>query len=70
MKKTRFGCLILLLSLSIIGCSGNRSNSSTGGSENDNLTTTTSSEKDTTDYGKVYFKPIYIYADKNRRWRG
>lgn len=65
MKKTRFGCLILLLSLSIIGCSGNRSNSSNGGSENNNLTTTTSSEKDNTDYGKVYFKPIYIYADKN-----
>lgn len=65
MKKIiGFGGLILLMSMSVMGCSTSRgqSNNNSDGSESGNPT---SSEKDTTDYGKVYFRPIYIYCDKN-----
>ena len=63
MKKiTIFGSTILLLSLLLVGCGGNKQNSSNN-STGDSGTTNTTSESDNTNYGKVSFKPIYVYAD-------
>ena len=67
MKKiVGLGGLVLLMSMSMMGCSakGGQSNNSSGGGGS-GTTDTTSSESDTTDYGRVYFKSIYIYCDKN-----
>ena len=69
MKKLPvLGGLILLMSLGIMGC-GNA-----GGGEEETspvtplessepIVSSSSSSEDTTDYGKVFFKSIYIYAD-------
>ena len=63
MKKiTIFGSAILLLSLLLVGCGGNKQNN-TNNSTGNSGTTNTTSESDNTDYGKVSFKPIYVYAD-------
>lgn len=61
MKKINLiGSIILLLSLPIIGCADKQSNQS----QSDAISTSTTSEsKDTTDYGRVFFKSIYIYTD-------
>ena len=65
MKKIiGLGGLILLMSISLTGCGGTRQNSgNNSGGGDTNTTSPTSSEKDNTDYGRVYFKSIYIYAD-------
>ncbi len=61
MKKIiGLGGLVLLMSMSMMGCGsrGRSSNNSSSGSD-----APSSTESDTTDYGKVSFEPIYIYCD-------
>ena len=61
-KVVGLGGLILLMSMSLTGC-GTRNQQSSNNSSSGDTTSPSSSEKDTTDYGKVFFKPIYIYCD-------
>ena len=67
-KLVGLGGIVLLMSMSMMGCSTHREQSNNNsGSESGNPSTTgsstTSSEIDTTDYGRVFFKSIYIYCD-------
>ena len=67
MKSFRFlGGLVLLMSLSMVGCNNAVAPQESQKSEESTLPTSesSSSEKDDTDYGRVYFKSIYVYADQ------
>lgn len=67
MKKiVGLGGLLLLLSLSVVGCNNtSKPDGAPSGStsQETSQSESTSSSKDTTDYGRVFFKSIYIYAD-------
>lgn len=52
----------LLLTMSLVSCAGNNK-SSTPEPSSEPSQSVVSSSKDTTDYGRVYFKSVYIYAD-------
>ena len=51
----------LLLTMSLASCAGNNNSNAEPASEP--ASSASVSSKDTTDYGRVYFKPVYIYAD-------
>ena len=50
----------LLLTMSLASCAGNNNNAEP---TSEPAASASVSSKDTTDYGRVYFKPVYIYAD-------
>ena len=71
-KNLLIGSLFLLFSLSLTGCdffTGGESNTNNStkanGQNEEDPSAETPSEEDKTDYGRVFFKTIYIYADQN-----
>ena len=61
MNKKLFALGGLLLTMSLVSCAGNNNSNVEPSSEP--ASSAVSSSKDTTDYGRVYFKSVYIYAD-------
>lgn len=79
-KRFIYGSVMLMMLITAAGCGGAPASESVNPSEaseesmiiesseevssEEIVTSSETSSKDTTDYGRVYFKPIYIYADE------
>lgn len=65
MKKLFMLGGLLFMSMSMFGCNTSHKQNESQGSSGQQESGQESSSKDTTDYGKVYFKTMYIYGDAN-----